>query len=204
MAAPIEQLIRHELHTAAELLMQFMSAKENIEGIRQAAEQMAYALKQGNKILACGNGGSYCDALHFVEELTGRYRSDRPALPAIILGDAAHLTCVANDYGFEYVFARAVEALGSKGDVLVAISTSGQSENILRAAEKARQKGIYVIALTGKDGGRLAKLAHLPIVVPYTGYADRIQEVHIKIIHVWILLLEKLMGYSPSIEEQLN
>jgi D-sedoheptulose 7-phosphate isomerase len=131
-----------------------------------------------------------------VEELTGRYRQDRPALPAVLLGDAAHLTCVGNDYGFEYVFARAVEALGQPGDVLVAISTSGKSANVLKAAEAARKKNISVIALTGKDGGQLAQMADIALIVPHGGYADRIQEVHIKVIHLWIALIEQHLGYA--------
>jgi len=196
MASSVEQLIVSELTTAAEVLQRFMNDPKNVQAIATAADCMVQAIRAQGKIMACGNGGSYCDALHFVEELTGRYRQDRPALPAVLLGDAAHLTCVGNDYGFEYVFSRAVEALGQPGDVLVAISTSGNSANVLRAAESAQKKGIRVIGLTGKDGGQLAQMADIALIVPYQGYADRIQEVHIKVIHLWIALIERQLGYA--------
>ena len=154
---------------------------------------MAASLKNGGKILTCGNGGSLCDAQHFAEELSGRYRQDRPALAAIALTDASHMSCVANDYGFEFVFSRFVQALGRPADVLLAISTSGNSPNILRAAEAAKAAGMTVVALTGKDGGQLAALSDVEIRVPHFGFADRIQEVHIKVIHGLILLIEKLV-----------
>jgi D-sedoheptulose 7-phosphate isomerase len=144
--------------------------------------------------MTCGNGGSLCDAQHFAEELSGRYRQDRRALAAIALTEASHMTCVANDFGFEFVFSRFVEALGRPGDVLLAISTSGNSPNILRAAEAARALGIKVISLTGKDGGKLASLSDVEIRVPHFGFADRIQEVHIKVIHIMIMLIEKLVA----------
>ena len=154
---------------------------------------MAASLKNGGKILTCGNGGSLCDAQHFAEELSGRYRQDRPALAAIALTDASHMSCVANDYGFEFVFSRFVQALGRPADVLLAISTSGNSPNILRAAEAAKAAGMTVVALTGNDGGQLAALSDVEIRVPHFGFADRIQEVHIKVIHGLILLIEKLV-----------
>jgi len=154
---------------------------------------MAASLRSGGKILTCGNGGSLCDAQHFAEELSGRYRQNRRALAAIALTDAAHLTCVANDFGFEFVFSRFVEALGRPGDVLLAISTSGNSPNVLRAAEAARELGMTVVSLTGKDGGRLAGISDVEIRAPHAGFADRIQEIHIKVIHVLILLIERLV-----------
>lgn len=152
---------------------------------------MINSITAGGKIISCGNGGSHCDAMHFAEELTGRYRDNRRALPAICVSDAAHISCVGNDYGFEFIFSRYVEALGNKGDVLLAISTSGNSANVLNAAKAAKEKGMIVAALTGKEGGKLASLADITINVPYHGYADRIQEVHIKIIHILILLIEQ-------------
>ena len=145
----------------------------------------------GGKVISCGNGGSHCDAMHFAEELTGRYREDRKAIPAICISDTSHISCVSNDYGYEFIFSRYLEALGNKGDVLLAISTSGQSPNVLKAAETAREKGMQVVALTGKDGGKLSSLATIELRVPHSGYADRIQEIHIKIIHILILLIEK-------------
>lgn len=141
--------------------------------------------------MSCGNGGSNCDAMHFAEELSGRFRSDRKALPAISISDPAHITCVGNDYGFEYIFSRYVEALGREGDVLLAISTSGNSSNILNAVKAAKERGMMVIALSGKDGGKLASMADVNIIVSHVGFSDRIQEVHIKIIHILILLIEK-------------
>ena len=175
------------------MLDQFLGNPENLSRVALAAEIMATALKNGGKILSCGNGGSLCDAQHFAEELSGRYRHDRPALAALALTDAAHLSCVANDYGYEHVFSRFVQALARPGDVLLAISTSGNSPNILRAAEAARAAGMTVVSLTGKDGGQLAALSDVEIRVAHFGFADRIQEVHIKVIHGLILLIEKLV-----------
>lgn len=132
-----------------------------------------------------------CDAMHFAEELTGRYRDDRPSLPAIAISDPSHLSCVGNDYGYAHVFSRFVEGMGRQGDVLLGISTSGNSENVVKAAEAARAKGMKVVALTGNTGGKLAALADVEIRVPHTGYADRIQEVHIKVIHSLIDHIEQ-------------
>lgn len=141
--------------------------------------------------MSCGNGGSHCDAMHFAEELTGRYREDRPGYAGIAISDPSHLSCVSNDYGYQYVFSRYLEAVGRPGDVMLGISTSGNSQNIITAIESAKVKGIKVVALTGKDGGKMAGLADVEIRVPYFGYADRIQEIHIKIIHILIMLIEK-------------
>ena len=186
-------LIRAELTEARTVLDRFLADPTNLARIAEAAELMANSLKGSGKILSCGNGGSLCDAQHFAEELTGRYRETRPALAAIALTEASHMTCVANDFGFEFVFSRYVQALGRPGDVLLAISTSGNSPNVLRAAEAARAAGLKVVALTGKDGGKLAACCDVEIRVPHLGYADRVQEVHIKVIHVLILLIEKLV-----------
>jgi D-sedoheptulose 7-phosphate isomerase len=131
-----------------------------------------------------------CDAMHFAEELSGRYRENRPALAAMSISDPSHMSCVGNDYGYDFVFSRMVEALGQDGDVLVAISTSGNSSNVLKAAEAAKAKGIFVLGLTGKDGGKLAPLCDVEVRVPWNGYADRIQEIHIKVIHSFIDFIE--------------
>ncbi|WP_310392016.1 D-sedoheptulose 7-phosphate isomerase [Hymenobacter sp.] len=192
-ATPLSDLVRAELAEARAVLDRFLEEPANLARIAEAAELMATGLRQGGKILTCGNGGSLCDAQHFAEELSGRYRQDRRALAAIALTDASHLTCVANDYGFEFVFSRFVEALGRPGDVLLAISTSGNSPNVLRAAEAARTAGMTVVALTGKGGGQLAGICNVEIRAPHAGYADRIQEIHIKVIHILILLIEKLV-----------
>ncbi|AMJ64472.1 D-sedoheptulose 7-phosphate isomerase [Hymenobacter sp. PAMC 26628] len=185
--------IHAELAEARTVLDRFLADETNLARIAHTAELMATSLRNGGKILTCGNGGSLCDAQHFAEELSGRYRADRRALAAIALTDASHMTCVANDYGFEFVFSRFVEALGRPGDVLLAISTSGNSPNVLRAAEAARAQGMKVVALTGKDGGELAGICDVEIRAPHSGYADRIQEIHIKVIHILIMLIEQLV-----------
>ncbi|MDP2187522.1 MAG: D-sedoheptulose 7-phosphate isomerase [Sphingobacteriaceae bacterium] len=181
------------LTEARELLDRFLSDAQQLERLVYAAEIMANALRHDKKIISCGNGGSMSDAMHFAEELSGRFRNDRPAYAALALSDPAFLSCVANDYGYEQVFARGVQAFGQRGDVLLAISTSGNSANVLRAAEAARAQNMKVIALTGKDGGALAALADVELRVPHGGFADRIQEVHIKIIHCLIEEIEQLL-----------
>ena len=191
MSMDLRATISSELEQASRVLTDFLNNPDNIERIEAAARLFAGSILEGGKAISCGNGGSMCDAMHFAEELTGRYRNDRKALPAICISDVSHLTCVGNDYGFEHVFSRYVEALGNKGDVFLGISTSGNSPNVLRAAKAARAKGMKVVALTGKDGGKLATLADVEIRVAHAGYADRIQEVHIKVIHILILLIEK-------------
>ena len=190
------EFIQSQWQEAQELSNIFFQEEKNLEQIALAAQKMTDAIRAGKKIISCGNGGSHCDAMHFAEELSGKYRNDRKALPALAISDSGHITCVANDYGFDYVFSRFVEALGQEGDILVGISTSGNSANVLKAFEVARQKNILTIALTGKDGGKLASLADFEIRVPHFGYADRIQEVHIKIIHIWIALIEKGLGIA--------
>ena len=191
--ASLPDLIRAELHEARTVLDRFLADPAHVASIAAAAELIAASLRAGGKVLTCGNGGSLCDAQHFAEELSGRYRQNRRALAAIALTEASHMSCVANDFGFEFVFSRFVEALGRPGDVLLAISTSGNSPNILRAAEAARELGMTVVSLTGKDGGQLAALSDVEIRAPHAGYADRIQEIHIKAIHIMILLIEKLV-----------
>ncbi|MFO6421936.1 D-sedoheptulose 7-phosphate isomerase [Motilimonas sp. KMU-193] len=193
-----QQLIQAELTEAAALLTQFMSQTENLEKIEAAAKLIAASFKADGKVLSCGNGGSHCDAMHFAEELTGRYRDDRPSLPGIAIADASHMSCVSNDYGYEHVFSRYVQGVGRAGDVLFGLSTSGNSANIINAIEVAKAKGMKVVALTGKDGGKMAGLADIEIRVPHFGYADRIQEIHIKIIHILIMLIEKEMQDSAE------
>ena len=182
-----------ELQEAQRTLDNFISNPTNIERIEEAATMIVGSFKAGGKVLSCGNGGSHCDAMHFAEELTGRYRSDRPALPAIAISDVSHISCVGNDYGYDAVFSRYIEGVGKEGDVLIAISTSGNSSNVIKAAEAAKAKRIKVIALTGKSGGALAHVSDLEIRVSHEGYADRIQEIHIKVIHILILLIERMM-----------
>lgn len=155
---------------------------------------MIRSIKQGGKIISCGNGGSMCDAMHFAEELCGRFRNNRKPLPALSISDPAYLTCTANDYGFEFVFSRFIEGLGNQGDILLCISTSGNSSNIIQAAYAARNKKMKVIALTGKDGGYLKNLCDVEIRAPFSEFADRAQEIHIKLIHCFILLIEKAVA----------
>ena len=186
-------LIKDELLEAQTVLADFVSNQDNLEKIEEAASLLANAFKNEGKVLACGNGGSHCDAMHFAEELTGRYRENRPSYPAIAISDVSHISCVGNDYGFDYIFSRYLEGVGRKGDVLFCLSTSGNSVNILNAITVAKEKGMKVIALTGKDGGKMAGLADVEVRVPHFGFADRIQEVHIKIIHILIYLIEKKM-----------
>lgn len=190
------QSIQQELEEAQRVIRTFLEDRRNIEPIQAAGELMVVSLQSGGKIISCGNGGSMCDAMHFAEELSGRYRSDRPALAAIAISDPSHLSCTANDYGYEFVFSRFVEAMGREGDVLLAISTSGNSANVVRAAQAAKSRGMKVVALTGKGGGQLAGIADVLIDIPHQGFADRIQEMHIKIIHILIHFIESSLGYK--------
>lgn len=180
-----------ELEEAQKVLKDFISSEENIKNIEKAADLMANAIRNGKKIISCGNGGSHCDAMHFAEELSGRYRDNRKSLAAIAISDPSHISCVGNDYGFDFIFSRFIEGLGNAGDVLLGISTSGNSKNIINATQAAREKGLKVVIFSGKDGGKLAGLADVEIRVPHFGYADRIQEIHIKVIHILIMLIEK-------------
>jgi len=183
--------ILENLNEAREVLEEFVSRPENIESIEQAASIMIEAVQNGGKIISCGNGGSMTDAMHFAEELTGVFREKRPALPAISISDPSHITCTANDYSFEEIFSRYVEGVGQQGDVLLAISTSGNSMNIVRAAEAAMGKGMKVVGLTGKTGGLLAGMVDSEIRVKGRKHSDRIQEIHIKILHILVLLIEQ-------------
>ena len=184
-------MIRKEFEEAAATLTSFLNQDSNLDTISKAVHELATAFKSGYKVISCGNGGSMCDAMHFAEELSGRFRNDRPALPAMSISDPSHITCVANDYGFDSVFSRHLQAFGVKGDVLLAISTSGNSSNVIKAAQTANEKGMVVIGLTGKNGGELASLCDVEIRVSHNGFADRIQEVHIKIIHCLIHGVER-------------
>lgn len=177
---------------AAQLLDTVRKDAAFMDAVEAAGTAMCQAIAQGGKIISCGNGGSMSDAMHFAEELSGRYRDDRPGLPAISCSDPSHITCVGNDYGFDQIFARFVQALGRSGDCLLAISTSGNSTNVLEAAKAAKSKGMTVIGLTGRGGGALKALCDAAVDVPWNGYADRVQEVHIKVIHAWIDLIERV------------
>lgn len=185
--------IKQHFTEARNVLDQFISDEHNFRNIEKAGMLLVETIQAGGKVISCGNGGSMSDAMHFAEELSGRYRDDRPAYPAIAISDPSHLSCVANDYGYAFVFSRMVEAIGSKGDVLFAISTSGNSENVLKAIEAARNKGMKIIGLTGKNGGKMAGLCDVEIRAPDSDYADRAQEIHIKVIHSLIDFVESRM-----------
>jgi D-sedoheptulose 7-phosphate isomerase len=176
---------------AKSLLEKFIADESNFIALQKAGELMIGAIKGGNKIISCGNGGSMSDAMHFAEELTGRFRDERPAIAAISISDPTHITCTANDYGFEAIFSRYIEAHGKQNDILLALSTSGSSTNIIKAGMAAKKAGMKIVALTGKSGGRIADICDIEIRVPHNGYSDRIQEIHIKIIHSLINFIEK-------------
>jgi D-sedoheptulose 7-phosphate isomerase len=190
-----KETIRKHFDEAAEVLESFNN-DENHSKIANAIILMSEALSNGNKIISCGNGGSMCDAMHFAEELSGKFRNDRKGLAALSISDPSHITCVANDYGFDEVFSRYVEAVGKEGDILLGISTSGNSGNVINAVKVARKQGIKTIVLTGKTGGTLAELTDLEIRAPQSKYADRAQEIHIKVIHTLIDGIERALKLS--------
>lgn len=176
--------------------MEFLKRPESLQFIRDAADLCVDRLRQGNKILIAGNGGSLCDAMHFAEELTGFFRKHRPALPAIALSDPGHLTCVGNDMGYEEVFARSVEALGQSGDILVVLTTSGNSPNLIKAVSMAKSKGMATVAFLGKTGGKLKEVCDLEWIVEGFAYSDRIQEAHMAAIHIIIEMIEKTLFHD--------
>ena len=187
----IQEEIRKQFGESQSVLENFISDDKNFQSIENGAKLMIAALGAGNKIISCGNGGSMCDAMHFAEELSGRFRNNRKSLAALSISDPSFLSCVANDYGYDFVFSRFLEGVGQAGDVLLAISTSGNSSNVLKAIETAKEKGMKVIGLTGKDGGKMANICDIEIRAPHSTYADRAQEIHIKVIHTFIYMIEK-------------
>jgi D-sedoheptulose 7-phosphate isomerase len=186
--------VRATLTEAADALARLLADDAMLAAIDRAGTLLADTFNAGGKVYSCGNGGSMCDAMHFAEELTGRFRDDRPGYPAIAISDASHLSCVGNDYGYEQVFARYVAAHGRAGDVLLAITTSGTSKNVVVAARAAKKGGMKVIALTGRSPSPITELADIAIVTPGGKYADRVQELHIKVIHILIELVERRLG----------
>jgi D-sedoheptulose 7-phosphate isomerase len=190
MSTVASGLIQSALEEAASGLDRLRRDTGALAAIEAAGAVLAQGFAAGNRVYSCGNGGSMCDAMHFAEELTGRFRRDRRPLAALAISDPGHLTCTANDFGYQEIFARFVQAHGRPGDVLVAISTSGSSANVLAAAEAARERSMPVIALTGRAGSPLARLAQVEVCTPAGRFADRVQELHIKVIHVLIELVE--------------
>jgi D-sedoheptulose 7-phosphate isomerase len=191
-------LIRSALDEAASGLQRLRQDVAALTAIEAAGALLAQAFIAGNRAYSCGNGGSMCDAMHFAEELTGRFRRDRRPLAALAISDPGHLSCVANDFGYAQIFARFVQAHGRAGDVLLAISTSGTSANVLAAAEAARALSMPVIALTGRPDSPLARLAQVEVCTPAGRFADRVQELHIKVIHVLIELVEHALKLADT------
>lgn len=185
------KLIKNNFIEAKQILDQFLDDENNLNKIVEAGDLMVESFNKSKKVISCGNGGSMCDAMHFAEELTGRFRENRQSLAAISISDSSHISCVGNDYGFDEIFSRYIAAIGNEGDVLLAISTSGNSKNVKKAAEVAREKGMKIVALTGKDGGDLANICDVEIRAPFSQYSDRVQEIHIKVIHSLIHYIEE-------------
>jgi len=173
------------------LAIESMLSKEAIAFIEKTSMQLAMCFRKGGKVLVAGNGGSLCDAMHFAEELTGQFRHPRKALPAIALSDPGHLTCTANDMGYEHVFARAIEALGKPEDIFIALSTSGNSPNLLAACKAAHAQGLSTISFLGKKGGKLKGRCHLEWIVDDFPFSDRIQEAHMTAMHIIVQMVEK-------------
>ena len=188
-----KKIILSEFDSALKILKKFLKDDSQIQNIQKSAILISKSFKNGKKVISCGNGGSHCDAVHFSEELTSLYRNKRPGYPAISISDSSYISAVGNDFGYDQVFSRFIESVGCLGDVLLAISTSGNSLNIIKAIEEAKKKEMKVIVLTGNNAGKIKKLSDIEICIPYYGYSDRIQEIHIKIIHILILIIEKEM-----------
>jgi len=184
-----KQIASHFLE-AQSVLEKFIADESNFEKIKQAGDAIIASIKNGGKAISCGNGGSMSDAMHFAEELTGRFRENRGPIPAVAISDPSHITCIANDYGYDFIFSRFVESIGRPGDVLLAISTSGNSQNVINAVLAAKANNMFVIGLTGKSGGKMASMVDLEIRTPMSDWADRVQEIHIKIIHSLIHYIE--------------
>jgi len=182
-------MIKSSFQTAEATLQDFYRNEKNLKTLSEMVDMIVAAFLRGNKVIVFGNGGSMCDAMHFAEELTGRFRKDRPALPAIALSDPAHITCVANDYGFEEVFARGVSAYAKSNDIVIGISTSGNSPNIIKALQTAHSLNCITFTLLGKDGGKLKDECDYELIIPAQS-TDRIQEMHIKILHVMVEMIE--------------
>lgn len=188
------EMVKFSLEEAKEGLVALLENEETLESIVDAAKILANTIANGGRVFSCGNGGSMCDAMHFAEELTGRYRGNRRAFSAIAISDPSHMSCVANDYGYQYVFSRYIEGNGREGDCLMAISTSGTSESIVLASKAAKEIGMKVIGLTGRHGAQLESCIDIKICTPAGNYADRVQELNIKVLHIIIQLIEQILA----------
>jgi D-sedoheptulose 7-phosphate isomerase len=185
------ETIKTSLKEARSALDRLLSDQATLSHIESAGKMLIETFESGGHVFSCGNGGSMCDAMHFAEELTGRYRKDRKPYAAVAISDPSHLTCAANDFGYDHIFSRYLEGHGKRGDALIAISTSGTSPNVLNAATIARVNDIKVIGLTGRLGSQLADLSDICICTPAGAFADRVQELHIKVLHILIELAER-------------
>lgn len=196
MKSPIDRALT-EMQGALNTIIESDEIKTNV---LEAAELVTNSIRKGKNIFTCGNGGSMADAIHFAEEMTGRFRKDRPALPGIAISDAGHLTCTGNDFGYTKIFSRFIEGNAKKGDIVICISTSGESINVINAAISALGMGAHVISLTGKNAGQLAYHSDICIETPYGNNADRVQELHIKVIHIIIELVERNLFPNNYVE----
>ena len=192
MSSHLKQSIAASLAEARKALDVFAADSQHVEQIERMVDDLVACFRSGGKVLICGNGGSACDALHFAEECTGRFRGDRAALPVIPLLEVGNITCISNDYGFEYVFSRGVEAYGKPGDLLMALSTSGNSSNVIRAVVAARKNSMKVHIFLGKDGGKLLDQGDEQVWVRSSN-TERIQEVHMTVLHILIESIERRM-----------
>ncbi len=188
----MDQILKQSFLEEYEVLGAFIKDEKNFETIGKIATELAAAYKNGKKSLIAGNGGSNCDAMHFAEEFTGRFRKERPALPSISISDSSHITCVGNDYGFDAIFSKGVEAFGQEGDFFLGLSTSGNSKNIIEAVKVAKEKGLKTVALLGKDGGQLKGMCDYEFIIN-AKTSDRVQEVHMMILHVIIEGVERVL-----------
>ncbi|OFZ19456.1 MAG: phosphoheptose isomerase [Bdellovibrionales bacterium RBG_16_40_8] len=186
----IKSVWQDSLGDSLSAINKFTESPEQIEKCVKFSEMLVSTIREGGNLFSCGNGGSHCDAMHFAEEFTGRYRKNRRPIGALALGNPSHVTCVSNDYGFEHIFSRELGGLGRKGDLLIGLSTSGNSQNVINAFTLAKEMEIKTVALLGRNGGKLKELADLAIVIP-AETSDRIQEMHIKIIHIAIEAVER-------------
>ena len=184
--------------------MESLRSPEGLKFIESAALAIVDCFRNGGKLLIAGNGGSLCDAMHFAEELTGYFRKERPALPAIALADPGHLTCVGNDTSFNEIFARGIEAHGNHGDLFILLTTSGNSANLIRAAQIAKEKNLQVISFLGKTGGALKGMGDLEWIVSGFEYSDRIQEAHMAAIHIIIEMVEQELFFPIEKREVQN
>ena len=188
----MEREIKNSFLTAYETIKNFVENEENILKTAQISKELAEAYNKGKKSLIAGNGGSNCDAMHFAEEFTGRFRKERKALPSLSISDSSHITCVANDYGFDFIFSKGIEAFGESGDFFFGISTSGNTKNIIEAVKVAKNKQLKTVALLGKDGGELKGMCDYEFIIPGET-SDRIQEVHMIILHIIIEGVERVL-----------